>query len=91
MSRRLLVVRRRLWVRDKGLSLEPGFVSIVGERILAGAQVVIHRPDGSMLETMIRGTSTDSGANAGGLTRLWLDLTNKQDVPIGSEIWSIDG
>jgi hypothetical protein len=89
MSRRLIIVRRRLWVRDKGLSLEPGFAPIAGERILAGDRVVVRRPDGSTLETMIRGTSIDSSGNAVGLLHLWLDLTNKNEVPIGSEIWSI--
>lgn len=85
MARRLLVIRRRLWLRGKGLILEPGVVPLQGERIRAGDRVVLKRPDGSGLETMIRGTITDSGR-----IHLLLDEANKDEVSVGTEAWSVD-
>ncbi len=86
---RILVVRSRLWVRGKGLSLEPGFVPDSGHRIQAGSRVMVSRPDGSTLETRIRGISTDSDGVSPVKMHLWLDVDDKNQVPIGSEVWSI--
>ncbi|WP_435009361.1 hypothetical protein P12x_000613 [Tundrisphaera lichenicola] len=90
MARRLLVVERRLWLRDKGLILDPGIIPVGGEPIGVGSQVVLRRPDGSTCAAVIRGTSTDSGSATAGRIRLLLDEVGRDDVPIGTEVWSND-
>jgi hypothetical protein len=89
MSRRLLVVEQRFWLRGKGLILEPGFAPVEGERIKAGDRVVLIRPDGSTRDVMIRGISTYSSPDLATRMDLLLDLASKEEVPIGTEVWSV--
>jgi hypothetical protein len=89
MSRRLLVVERRFWIRGRGLVVEPGVVPVEGERIKAGDCVLLIRPDGSTRDVMIRGLSTCLSPDSAMKVDLLLDLASKEEVPIGTEIWSV--
>ncbi len=89
MSRRLLVVERRFWIRGRGLIVTPGVVPGEGERIKAGDCVLLIRPDGSTRDVMIRGISTYSSPDSSVRVDLLLDLASKEQVPIGTEVWSV--
>ena len=89
MSRRLLVVEQRFWIRGRGLVVTPGVVPVEGERIKAGDCVLLIRPDGSTRDVMIRGTSTYFLPDSSARVDLLLDLRSKEEVPIGTEVWSV--
>jgi hypothetical protein len=91
MPRRLLVVEQRHWLRGRGLILAPGVVPGEGERIKAEDRVVLIRPDGSTRDAMIRGTSTYFSPGSAMKVDLLLDLSGKDEVPIGTEVWSVGG
>jgi hypothetical protein len=88
MGRRLLVVEQRFFLRGKGLMLTPGVVPLAGERIKPGDPVLVRRPDGSSLETTIQGTSTAVEFRSASQVFLLLELADKNQVPVGSEVWS---
>lgn len=89
MARCLLVVEQRLWLRGNGLIFRPGVALSGMERVCADDSVVLRCPDGSTREATIRGTSLVSGPNSAGAVDLLLDAVGKDEVPIGTEVWSV--
>ncbi len=89
MPRRLLVVEQRMILRGKGLMLTPGIILSAGQRIQAGDSVVLNRPDGSSLVATIQGTSSAIERGSSNQLFLMLDLLDKNQAPIGTEVWSI--
>jgi hypothetical protein len=89
MSRRLLVVSQRFWLRGRGLILSPGMVPVEGERIMVGDRVSLIRPDGTTRDATIRGTSTYPDPASTTKVDLLLDVVSKEEVPIGTEVWSV--
>jgi len=93
MARRLLVVEDTFFLKNRGLVPVPGIVPQGDERFRIGDPILIRRADGSHLEWTIGGI--EMIGYAFGIPRqndvviLLKDLT-KEDIPIGSEIWSVD-
>jgi hypothetical protein len=91
MARRLFVVEDTFLIKGRGLVPVPGIVPEGEERFRLGDLIVIKRPDGSCLGATIGGIEIFSTPPR---TRddfaIVLKDLNKEDVPIGSEVWSVD-
>jgi hypothetical protein len=91
MPRSLYTVEDSFFLKGRGLVTLPGIVPREGERFRIGDWVEIRRPDGSRLVWAIGGIEmSDPAPPTPGVVILLREL-GKEDVPIGSEIWSIDG
>jgi hypothetical protein len=88
MPRRLLVVRQRIWLRGKGLILTPGFIPTSSDSVRPGDRVILRCPDGSTREATVQGTRHTLTENE---VDLLLGEVTKDEVPIGTEVWSIGG
>lgn len=60
------------------------------ERFRIGDRIVLHGPDGSAIDTQIDGLEFPCPNPRGELV-LHLKGLTKEDVPVGTEIWSSDG
>src|SRR5262245_1729904 len=94
MSRILFTVEDRFLIRGRGLILVPGLPARSGDQFRAGDSIVLNRPDGSRLpwtigalemifEQPVRPPSERNVAI------LLLGL-GKDDVPVGTEVWTVD-
>jgi translation elongation factor EF-Tu-like GTPase len=94
MARRLIVVEDRFVIKGRGVVVLPGIVPEEDERIRVGDQVEIRRPDGSLLGWSIGGIEIFSTPMARPRESwdypILLIGLEKDDVPVGSEIWSVD-
>ena len=92
MARRLLIVEGTFSIKGRGLVLVPGFLILGEERFQAGDPLLIHRPDGSRLEWKIGGIEIilASPPRPRNEVSILLKDLNKEDVPIGTEVWSVD-
>ena len=89
MPKQLLIVEQRVWIRGKGLMLSPGIVaSSALSAPRAGESVELRRPDGTVLDVLIQGTRTDTTLDGRSTVRLLLAVGGKDDVPIGTEVWT---
>jgi translation elongation factor EF-Tu-like GTPase len=89
MPRRLFVVEDAFFIEGRGLVPLPGIVPQGEERFRIGDPVVIKRPDGSCVEWTIGGFEIHSTpSRPGNDVPILLKSLNKDDVPIGSEVWS---
>ena len=79
-------------IKGRGLVLVPGIVPQDEERFRVGDPILLKRPDDSHLGWTIGGIemiSCTAPRSRNDLPILLKDL-NKEDVPIGSEVWSVD-
>jgi len=90
MARRLLVVENRVVIRGRGLVLFPGVIPEDDERFSAGNRIVLRRPDGSSTDTQIDSLEIPS-PNPRRELLIFLKERTKEDVPVGTEVWSTDG
>ena len=92
MTRCLLVVEDTFLIKSRGLVVVPGLLPQGEERFRTGDPILLKRPDGSCLEwtigeiEMILMTPPKPRDD---LAILLKDLS-KDDVPIGTEVWSVD-
>jgi len=93
MARRLLVVEDTFFIKSRGLVPVPGIVPQGDERLRIGDPILIKRADGSLLEWHIGGIEM-IGYSFGIVQQndvvILLKNLTKEDIPIGSEIWSVD-
>ncbi len=92
MARRLFVVEDTFWIKGRGLIPVPGIVPQGDERFRVGDPIVIERPDGSRIESNISGIERILGSPPKPRSNLCIILNGlgKEDVPIGSEVWSVN-
>lgn len=89
MGRCLFTVKDAFAIRDRGLVLVPGIIPIGDERFRVGDPIVLRRPDGTSVDTRIGGLEMlDPNPNRD--TVIMLKEFSKEDVPIGTEVWSAD-
>jgi hypothetical protein len=93
MPRCLYTVEASFFIKGRGLVLVPKIVPQEEKRLRVGDRVEIRRPDGSRLESCIGGIEIAHSSPPRPTCEAWILLREltKEDVPIGSEIWSIDG
>jgi hypothetical protein len=71
----------------------PGIVPQGDERFRIGDPILIKRPDGAHLVRTIGSIAPISYSHAVGLRNdvmIFIQNLTKEDIPIGSEIWSVD-
>jgi hypothetical protein len=89
MARRLFIVEDTFFITGHGLVPVPGIVPIDGERFRVGDPLLLKRPDGSELRTTIGGLEILSPNPTNQVVVVLKGLT-KEDVPVGTEFWSVD-
>ena len=92
MARCLFTVEDTFSIKGRGLVPVPGIVPQGEERFRVGDSIIIRRPDGSHLESTIGGIEMISVTPPRPKNDVVILLKNlsKEDVPIGSEVWSTD-
>jgi hypothetical protein len=88
MARRLFTVADTFVIRGRGLVPVPGIVPVDDERFRVGDPIQLRRPDGLVVHTRIGGLEMLDPNPSNEVVILLKDLT-KQDVPVGTEIWSV--
>jgi hypothetical protein len=92
MTRCLFVVEDTFYIKGRGLVPIPGILIQDEERFRVGDPLLFQRPDGSCLEWKIGGIEMIHATPPrprNEVVFLLKDL-NKEDVPIGTEVWSVD-
>jgi hypothetical protein len=90
MTRRLLVVEDAFIIKGRGLVLVPGFIPQDHERFRVGDPITQRRPDGSSLAWRMDGIELVMGPVPRYDLHILLTGLDKDDVPIGTEVWSAD-
>jgi hypothetical protein len=91
MARCLFVVEDTFTVEArKILVLLPGVVLQNDERFAAGDAISLRRPDASIIEERIASLELMNPMPPSGAVAVVLKDLRKQDVPVGTEVWSID-
>ena len=90
MARLLFTVEDTFLIQGRGLVPVPGITPVSDERINVGDNILIRRPDGTEFPWKIGGIEfITPQPKTFDVVILLKDLT-KDDVPIGSEVWSVD-
>jgi hypothetical protein len=82
------VVEDTFAIRDRGLVPVPGIVPHGDERFRVGDPIMLKRPDGSVVKTRIGGLELVCPNQRHDVVILLRELS-KEDVPIGTEVWSM--
>ncbi|HLL88459.1 MAG TPA: hypothetical protein VK324_04085 [Tepidisphaeraceae bacterium] len=90
MRRLLFNVEEIFLIRARGVVLVPGIVPIGDERFRIGDGLRLKRPDGTEVTTTIGGLDMFTCSTKRDMPVLLKDL-GKEDVPVGTEVWSVDG
>jgi hypothetical protein len=86
----LFTVTDTFSVAGRGVVLLPGLEPIGEERFIVGDPLILKRPDSADDIVRIGGLEFVKSLNAKCLLAIMLSETSKQDVPIGTEVWSVD-
>jgi hypothetical protein len=86
MTTLLFTVEDTFLIEGRGLVLAPGLGR--DARCCVGDSISLKRPDGRVIESVISGIAL-GGVNANGIDILLKGL-EKDDVPIGTEVWSVE-
>jgi len=89
MGRCLFTVTETLAVRGRGVVLLPELKPVGAEKFIVGGPLTLRRPDGS--EELVRIGGLEFLKPLEGKCQLVVALwgKTKEDVPIGTEVWSI--
>jgi translation elongation factor EF-Tu-like GTPase len=90
MPRCLFTVEDAFLIKGRGLVVVPGIVPIGEERIQVGDPLLLRRPDGTSISTTIGGLSLPI-PNPGHEVVVLLQGFSKDEVPVGTEVWSAEG
>jgi hypothetical protein len=88
MARRVFNVADTFTIRGRGVVLLPGLTPINDERFRVGDPLLLKRPDGVEFCAWISGIELFSGTPE---VPVLLNGLTKEDVPLGTEVWSVDG
>jgi hypothetical protein len=89
MARLLFTVTDRFHLPGRGVVPFPGIVPVEGEHFRRGDSLLLKRPDGSEIRTRIGGFEMPN-PNPGPVVLVNLLELNADDVPIGTQVWSVD-
>jgi hypothetical protein len=88
---RLLFTVEDIWiVRGRGIGPLPGIIPQGDEKFQRGDRLQLRRPDGSTLMTTIAGWDMFNRGPNGEVFILLEKSITKDQVPIGTEVWSVD-
>ncbi|HEV2597509.1 hypothetical protein [Sphingopyxis sp.] len=74
-------------ISGRGLIVAPGIPLDGNWRIKIGDAITLERPDGSKVESIVRGMESFRPANATCIPLLLGSGLGKADVPIGTKLW----
>jgi len=89
MPRCLCTVEDTFSIKGRGLVVVPGIVPVGEERFRVGDHLLLKRPDGTSISTTIGALEILSPNPRGGIAVL-LNEFSKEDVPVGTEVWSAE-
>jgi hypothetical protein len=89
MGRLLFVVSDVVVIKGRGIALFAGIRPIGEEVFHAGETILLRKPDGSSVTTKI-GSLAFVCPNPRNEIQVMLTTLRKDDVPVGTEVWSID-
>jgi|SRR5580692_11353064 hypothetical protein len=90
-ARCLFVVSDTFAIKGRGLVLIPGIKPEGDERFRVGDIVELRKPDKAIARVKISGIEMlYPPPPNGGLPIMLKDMTEKNDVPLGTEVWSIE-
>jgi hypothetical protein len=87
MERRLFTVTDTFLIQDRGLVLVPGIAPVDDESFRVGDALLLKRPDGVEITTTIGGLELLC-PNPKNEVVVMLHEFGKEDVPLGTEVWS---
>ncbi len=90
MARCLFTVEYTFLIEGRGLVPFPGIVPQGDEKFRVGDPIRLKRPDGSEIEWKIGGLELSSPLPPNKDVCVLLNGLGKGDVPIGTEVWSVD-
>lgn len=90
MARRLCTVEDTFFIEGRGLIPVPGIIPQGEERFRIGDSLLLKRPDGSTVSSAIAGFEMIHWPLPRQDIVILLKGLAKDDVPIGTEIWSVD-
>jgi hypothetical protein len=90
MARHLFTVEDTFLIEGRGLVPTPGIVPQGDERFRVGDPIRLKRPDGSEIEWQIGGLEFICPPPRQDEVVILLKGLGKNDVPIGTEVWSVD-
>ena len=90
MGRKLFTVEDTFVIRQRGVVVVPGIAPLGEEKFRIGDPLELRRPDGTRRQTAIAGLEMFHRPEPSAAFPLLLpqDIT-KEDVPIGTEVWSV--
>ncbi len=89
MARLLITVEDTFYIKKgRGVVPAPGIIPFADERIFAGAPILLRRPDGTTQRWKIGGIEMPNPPPPRGDIFILLSGLTKEDVSIGTEIWS---
>jgi hypothetical protein len=91
VARHLFVVEDSFLIKGHGIVPVPGIIPQGEERFRVGDPILLRRPDGSTLKWQIGGLELALTAVPREDVAILLKGMRKEDVPIGTEVWSVDG
>jgi hypothetical protein len=89
MTRRLFTVEAVCLLRGRDLVLVPGIIPEGEERFRVGDPITLRRPDGSSVEAKISSLEFPN-PNPRHTVPIGIAELTKSDVPVGTEVWSVD-
>ena len=89
MARRLFTVEDTFAIRERGLVLAPGIIPEGEERFRVGDPITLLKPDGSSIEAKIGGLELLDPNPRRDVVIMLAGMT-KSEVPVGTEVWSVD-
>jgi hypothetical protein len=84
------VVEDSFCIKGRGLILVPGIVARPEERFRIGDPIEGRRPDGTIVPSRIDGMERFTPPLPDSAQPILLKNLGKDDVPVGTEIWSVD-
>jgi hypothetical protein len=90
MATLLFVVEDTFAIPGRGLLLTPGIIPGGKVILRAGDRIRMRRPDGKTTDSTISSNECLMSAPHNNASYLVFNELTKDDVPIGTEIWSID-
>ncbi len=92
MARLLFRITEVLTIPNRGIVLLPGLNFVGDERFRVGEPLLLKRPDGTVIDATIGAIQLLWAVESPFLAEPAIMPTTlcKEDVPIGTEVWSVD-
>ena len=82
-------VERIFFIKERGLSIEPGISSNYSRPVNVGDDLLLVRPDGSELRTTVAGIPLGLSKDNAGIPILLSISLRPEDVPLGTTVYHL--